>query len=68
MQWTQGMKSSVEWSVHVLVTILKQKLFSLNQQERTHNKTDKEVVDSSHDAELFVQWERGRSLIKILSK
>ena len=34
MQWTQGMKSSVEWSVHVLVTILKQKLFSLNQQER----------------------------------
>lgn len=28
------MKSSVEWSVHVLVAILKQKLFSLNQQER----------------------------------
>ena len=54
------MKSSVEWSVHILVTILKQKLFSLNQQERTHSKTDKEVVDSSHDAERFVQWERGR--------
>ena len=32
-------------------------IFSLNQQEQRLNKTDKEVVDSSYDAELFVRWE-----------
>ena len=52
---------SHRWSgQYIYLWILKQKLFSLNQQERTHNKTDREVVDSSQDAELFVQWERGR--------
>ena len=43
---------------HVHVTILnRQNIFSLNQQEQRLNKTDKEVVDSSYDAELFVRWE-----------
>ena len=32
-------------------------IFSPNQQEQRLNKTDKEVVDSSYDAELFVRWE-----------
>ena len=35
-------------------------IFSLNQQEERLNKTDTEVVNSSYDAERFVQWESER--------